>query len=295
MNRHWYHFAGVNMVLTGEDICIQSDRHVPFLGLCEGAQAAYCVTDCSRFRFPAGETVYKNPLFEVQQIGSEYRYLFRDGGNKPYAYSIYHAETGKGEIYHDSCREHIFRHVEGCFKHIALPEVMMSFGRMIFHAALLEIPEGGLLLAGPSGVGKTTQSALWRDCGSAMEINGDRPILYKENGHWYAAGSPYAGSSHSYVNKSVRIAGIAFLCQDSVDCAIDLRAGEAFRYLYKNMVMNVWNRAYMQRIVDMSAELAGEVPCCLMRCTARLTSVHVLHEWLKTRTEVKANERQATR
>lgn len=58
-----------------------------------------------------------------------------------------------------------------------------SFFVLFFHAAQITYQETGILFAGPSGAGKTTQAKLWERFRNARIICNDRTLLRKQDGN----------------------------------------------------------------------------------------------------------------
>ena len=77
-------------------------------------------------------------------------------------------------------------------------------------------------------------------------MNGDRTIIRKKDFVWKAYGSPYAGSSGYYVNRSTEIRCIILL-EKSEDCRIcKLEPAEAFGRLYAGLIVNTWKKVYRE-------------------------------------------------
>lgn len=160
--------------------------------------------------------------------------------------------------------------IDSCAKlcvHAALETLLLCYDRLALHASFVDTPYGGLLFSGVSGIGKSTQAELWVKHESAVQINGDRPILSREKGGWYAHGSPYAGSSMCYVNRSLPIRAIFMLEQGSRCSVYRLPVAEAFRRLYAGTAINSWDSDFVSRACDLLTRLAAEVPVYHLTCT----------------------------
>jgi hypothetical protein len=79
------------------------------------------------------------------------------------------------------------------------------------HSALLEYNGEGVLIAAPSGVGKTTHARLWRDTKNALILNGDRAACYQKDGKWLAFGTPWCGTSGENINRQVPVKALVLL------------------------------------------------------------------------------------
>lgn len=171
--------------------------------------------------------------------------------------------------------------LSNCFYHLGLEEIMLREDRLCFHAACVSTEHGGLLFAGPSGIGKSTQAQLWCDHRNARLINGDRPILSLENGKIVAWGSPYAGSSRCYRNESCRVRAIVLLQQGTVCSIRKLERAEAARRVYAGMNVHTWDRSYAAKALDLTMDLVTQIPVYELSCTPDKDAVTILENVLK--------------
>ena len=86
-------------------------------------------------------------------------------------------------------------------------------GGMLLHGAVISDGTNGYAFTADSGVGKTTHVMLWQKAfGDEISIiNGDKPIIRKRDGKWYAYGTPWCGKEGWNSNTSVPLAGLCFL------------------------------------------------------------------------------------
>lgn len=169
--------------------------------------------------------------------------------------------------------------------HVGWERIMAYENRFILHAACIETPLGGILFAGKSGIGKSTQADLWCRYAQGRLINGDRTILTKESEKWYAYGSPYAGSSKCYVNERCTVSAIILLQQD-LKCHIRrLSEKEAFHQLFAETTVNSWDSEFVARICDMEIALSREIPVYEFCCTPDQDAVWLLWETLERNKE----------
>ena len=207
-------------------------------------------------------------------------YRFLDIAQRSYAVS--RREVGDKIItveYLENGAENIC-HSGGAFFHIGWEDILLTNGRLIFHACCVESRLGGILFSGRSGIGKSTQGKLWCSCEGARIINEDRPILYKEGGCWSAYGSPYAGSSKWHVNERTEIRTIVML-EQAENCSIRrLDKAEAFRRIFAQTTLENWNAKSVGHVCDLVEGLASEVPVYELACTPDRKAVDILKNML---------------
>lgn len=163
-----------------------------------------------------------------------------------------------------------------CLHFLPLEKVLLDYGRIILHASCIKTSYGGILFSGQSGIGKSTQAELWRTLENSEIINGDRVIIYKENGVWMASGSPYAGSSCYYVDKQVPIRAVVMLDQADACRIYRMSMVETFKSIYSGLTINGWNVSYMEQLCDICKQLVGEVPVYHLACTPDANAIKTL-------------------
>lgn len=167
------------------------------------------------------------------------------------------------------------------FFHIGLEQIMVREQRLIFHAACIETIYGGILFTGPSGAGKSTQADLWIKHRNAFLINGDRPILSVDESGWKAWGSPYAGSSRCYVNKSCDIRAIVRVVQDSENKVVKLKGSNAFSTVFSGVTVNDWSREDVHMASELVIHLINSIPVYELHCTKSKEAIEILETVLK--------------
>ena len=81
------------------------------------------------------------------------------------------------------------------FRLIDLVTALLSFDALILHGAVIRHGEKCIVFSGDSGAGKSTQAELWNKYKGSEILNGDRLIIRRIDGVWYAFGIPMRGSS----------------------------------------------------------------------------------------------------
>lgn len=174
-----------------------------------------------------------------------------------------------------------FTDLQSAFYHLDLAQLLLSRRRLCIHAACVQTALGGILFSGPSGIGKSTQAKLWCEHRGAVQINGDRPILSREEDGWRAWGSPYAGSSRCHVNAGCPVSAIVMLRRADRCHGRRLDAREAFRAVWSGLTLPRWDAAAMETALDLAAALAAEVPVWEFGCTPDAEAVAYLEQLLR--------------
>ena len=133
--------------------------------------------------------------------------------------------------------------------YLAIERQMIQSDGMILHSSFIVTDGEAVLFTAPSGTGKSTQAALWERCGGARIMNGDRTLLIRRGGEWYAAGFPFSGSSGISHNGIFRIRALVMIYQDRVNGGSRISCSSAFKRSYPEIVRNYWNMDFEDKVI----------------------------------------------
>lgn len=270
--------ADVTIRLETPEPVLCTSNFRPFLGEGGGQSVRAAFSQVPVLPELTGRPEFENLMFSVHRAEAGFVRRYRDQDGQYYAVGRMTPEGA--EVCYLPWSRAYFSETHNCFSHIALEELLLSCGRLILHAAFVAAGEKGLLFSGPSGIGKSTQAALWQRHGARI-LNGDRTVLGPGPAGWTAWGSPYAGSSRCFCSERCPIGAIVVLEQAPVCAVRRLSAAKAFHRLYPQLTVNSWNGAYVERASGLLAELAAQVPVYLLECTPDDRAVETLANVLK--------------
>lgn len=230
-----------------------------------------------------GQVVEKNIEYQIiQNESGEYRqFIDHFSGDRPYSVTSCDWENRRIHVAYLPEVGERFSDTRLAFFHLGWEKILLREGRMLLHASCIDTSYGGLLFSGPSGRGKSTQADLWCRYAKAVQINGDRPVLRKEQDGWSAWGSPYAGSSGYHVDQSCRIRAVFVLEQSRKNHAERLELSAAFGALYREMIVNSWDAAYVSGLSALIGEFVKEIPVYRLWCTADESAVDYVRKMLE--------------
>lgn len=162
---------------------------------------------------------------------------------------------------------------------INLPFQLMQKGIFTLHSAVVQTQQGAILFCGRSGIGKSTQANLWKDCENAFILNGDRCAVGFIDGAANAFGLPFCGTSGICSDFSAPIAAIVSLGQAPENTIARLSGVRALRALMNNVVGlcgNAMHKSYTETLL----RAAECIPIFELRCTADSRAVRLLKETL---------------
>lgn len=165
--------------------------------------------------------------------------------------------------------------------YMALEEVFYTRGRILLHASCIETDGGAVLFTGPSGIGKSTQADMWSKYRNAVIINGDRTVLYEENGHFFASGSPYAGSSKIYRNIQSEIRAVVICGQGEENKIRRCSGREILLPLMKESTFPYMDGEMRRQQAELLFCIAEHVPVYTARFRKDESAVEMLEETLE--------------
>ena len=258
--------------------------------------------DCEKFQ---EEIVYESSLVNLEKYRSE-TLLVKNG-----LYELYESSRGRIIIYHwATCRFAFGFELESLkegnkifcyfnpemyrempldavrfFSCAGLHSKLLQKGRVVFHSAFIDWKGKGILFAGPSGVGKSTQAKLWEKYAGAEIINGDRALLnHTENG-WKVYGYPCCGSSKVCINRTLPLFMIVLLEQGDENEIQMLSQGQKFRTLLSGSEVYLWSSDEINTVARISENIIKNVPIIKMICRPNENAVRLLEKMIKGRKE----------
>ena len=174
-----------------------------------------------------------------------------------------------GVCYMESCRQFYW----------ALPR----FSGLMLHAAAVEYEGRAYLFSGPSTVGKSTHTGLWKQLlGDGVKfINDDKPALRYMDGAWYAYGTPWCGKNGININTKVPLAGICFLKQSKENKIRPLSAKEAMVNVLFQTTKMIPDPAVMAQLLDLVDRLVRDIPVFELENEPTLAAAQLSYETMR--------------
>ncbi len=126
--------------------------------------------------------------------------------------------------------------------------LLIDHGGLVLHSSCVEKDGFAYLFSADSGTGKSTHTHLWlKNLSGTRIINDDKPALIKEDGVWYAYGTPFSGKNAENINVKVPIRAIVFIKRAlenkvekiSTNEAVKLLFGQTIRPRFEDRSINV--------------------------------------------------------
>ena len=163
---------------------------------------------------------------------------------------------------------------------LGLEWLLLRHQCMILHSSVITYNGSSVLFCGPSGVGKSTQAALWEKHMGAKIINGDRCAIIRRTNGFFGCGSPFSGSSNIYLPEEAPIRGIVFLEQGPENIIHPSSPRHAFTRFYAQTVENTWDPEYTKKLCDLFEQIINTIPLYDLSCLPDQSAVMLVHDTL---------------
>lgn len=273
--------ADIKIVLKLIHDIVINDSFLPFV--IENSDDAYIVDFQQTQYIPRSDEknkIFSNMVCSVYLDNDCYIRVFHDHKENDERYAYMYDDQQGSHIYYVSQFQSAFSETLNTFSHIGFENILMKYNAFILHSSCLNYHDKGILFTGPSGIGKSTQASLWEKYENAKLINGDRTIIrYLDK--WYGYGSPYAGSSKCFKNERVEINCIVILEQGHTNTIKRLKSIEAFKMIYSQMIVNSWDKLFVDKIINFINELINNVSIYYLSCTPDQRAVELLKSMIE--------------
>lgn len=151
-------------------------------------------------------------------------------------------------------------------------------GGFLLHASWIRYRDRAILFTGPSGIGKSTQAALWEKHRGAELINGDRAAIFPTPNGVQVRGIPYCGSSGVNKNQTMPLAAVVTLSKAPENSISRLKGVKAFRQLWEGCSVNLWDPEAIGKATQSVVDTVSAVPVYHLACTPDERSVELLEK-----------------
>lgn len=145
--------------------------------------------------------------------------------------------------------------------------VLEKYNGFFFHSSSLELDGEAYVFSAPSGTGKSTHTALWREhFGDRVTmINDDKPIIRKTDDGFFIYGTPWMGKSGIGNNIKVPVKAVFILQRGKENSAVRVKTGDVFKQIFSATVIP-HDRTKMSALLTLLDEFFLSVPLYLLSC-----------------------------
>ena len=224
MQRDLYRFGGVTFAIASDEPIERSKMCEPFRVSGGAADHTIRLTFSDDLPQPPAEAARSGPVYRWQ-VGAE-RHLLElysaPGAPPQFTYAVTrgaHTEATFAERYRTGASVRAVLEAAGLF------DIFADAGMLVLHSAYIVTPAGeAILFSGPSGIGKSTQAALWERFAGARTVNGDRALVRPVERT--VGGVFYAGTSGICQNVTAPLRAVVLLGQAAENRVVRARPQE---------------------------------------------------------------------
>lgn len=274
MQRECYRFGGVTFAIEADAPIERSAMCAPFRVADGAAEHTIRLHFGDRLPVPPETAQHRGAVWRWQS-GAE-RHLLEQYGtpDKPprFTYAVTrgaHTEVTFANAYRAGASVRAVLEAAGLF------DIFADLGMLVLHSAYIVTRAGeAILFSGPSGIGKSTQAALWEQLAGARVVNGDRALV--DVGKKTANGIFYSGTSGISENVTAPIRAIVLLGQSSENRVFVPSPQAAFAGVLSQCAYYEWDVFSAEKMTECVARLVSDVPVLRMDCLPDATAVEAL-------------------
>ncbi|MBR4961095.1 MAG: hypothetical protein IKY52_09380 [Clostridia bacterium] len=161
--------------------------------------------------------------------------------------------------------------------------LFLNHDAFILHASYIVHNGQAILFTAPSGTGKSTQADYWKDERGAEIINGDRVLVTRRNGQFYANGIYASGTSGICKNHTAPIRAIVLLEQGESNTVNAIPPRMMFLRILCECSYDLNDTVQCAKITELAADMINSVTTLCYRCKKSPDAVGALERILWNR------------
>ena len=147
-----------------------------------------------------------------------------------------------------------------------IAELLPNHDAFVMHGAAICRADACYLITAPSGTGKTTHAKLWLSSfPDAWILNGDKPIIRKQDDRFYAYGTPWNGKERYGTNGQSELKAISLLHRSETNAICPASGGEMIGFVMKQVYL-ARDPARRVRQLELMDECLRSTPIFRMGC-----------------------------
>lgn len=151
-------------------------------------------------------------------------------------------------------------------------------GMAALHSASLLYRDKLWLFSGPSGMGKSTHTNLWREHFGTPVINGDLNLLALVDGTPVVHGIPWCGTSETYDTKTYPLGGIILLNKAKENTIEQLTRDQKQLLVSQRFISPAWTPALYNLNLNLAEAIVGNVLVCRLHCTKEKAAAELIRQ-----------------
>jgi hypothetical protein len=163
---------------------------------------------------------------------------------------------------------------------LPLSALLLERGTLTMHASYICRGGEGILFSGPSGVGKSTQAALWHKYRGTQVVNGDRVLITPGKDGTMVASHYLSGTSGVCSNVTSPLKAIVLLEQAEENAIRPTSAWQILRLLMGQIDYPVSDREQLIKVSGLVERMLRKTIVCRYGCKIDEDAVDTLEKYL---------------
>ena len=158
--------------------------------------------------------------------------------------------------------------------------VFLDHDAFILHASYIIYNRKAILFTAPSGTGKSTQARFWHEERGAEIVNGDRVLVTRRDGKFYANGIYACGTSGICKNITAPIGAVVLLEQGESNVQNKIPSRMLFLRILCECSYNMEDNSQYEKITELVSDMINSVPTICYSCKKSPDAVEALEKIL---------------
>lgn len=165
---------------------------------------------------------------------------------------------------------------------------ILYLGGTVLHGSAIAYRDQGIVFSAPSGTGKSTHTALWKERygEDVVHINDDKPAIRFESGAPYLYGTPWSGKTDLNTNCKAPLKAVVFLKRGTQNSIRRLSVADSVYYLTDQTAPPFYDAGLGVRNLDAIEKIVETVPVYLLHCAISHEAVQTVYDEIFGRRDV---------
>ena len=182
---------------------------------------------------------------------------------KPYSIAIIDKDFKNGEIYRAplNSSSYIPNPLDYPIDEILMITILSKRKGLLLHSNCINDRGFGMLFTGTSGAGKSTMAEIWKGKDGIKVLTDERVIIRKENGSFFAYGTPWHETAKIHSPEKAVLKKIFFIRHGKENSAKLLDKIDAASRLMVRAFPTYWDPEGMNFTLGFASEIIEDIPC----------------------------------
>lgn len=153
-------------------------------------------------------------------------------------------------------------------------------GCFALHSASILYHEKAWLFSGPSGMGKSTHTGLWKAAYGTPILNGDLNLLSFSESTPVIYGIPWCGTSGISDTAAHPLGGIILLKRAVCDSCQELPLDKKILLISQRLIAPAWTASMLKCNLDFTSLIVPRIAVCMLGCTKKPSAAAAMKRWI---------------